>query len=81
MAQTYALVLYLYDGLKAAYPDITYTSTTYNENENHTIDIPASAMWDTITMRNRISSSVDLVFFDNRQESTNNTNVTVFIGE
>ena len=33
--------------LKAAYPDILYISTAYNENVDYMIDIPAGAMWDT----------------------------------
>jgi hypothetical protein len=38
---------YMYDGLKKAYPNITYISTAYDENPQTVIDIPAGAMWDT----------------------------------
>lgn len=39
--------LYMYEGLKAKYPNITYISSAYNENPDYTIDIPAGAYWDT----------------------------------
>lgn len=72
---------YLYNGLKAAYPDIIYISTAYNENPDYTIDIPAGAMWDTHHYEEPAFFIESFDFFDNWQESTNNTNVTVFIGE
>lgn len=37
----------LYTGLKAAYPDIIYIFSAYNENGDYTIDIPDGNMWDT----------------------------------
>jgi alpha-N-arabinofuranosidase len=72
---------YLFDGLKAAYPNITYISTAYNENADYTVDIPAGTMWDTHHYEepNFFIESFD--FWDNWQEATNNTDVTIFVGE
>jgi alpha-N-arabinofuranosidase len=72
---------YLYDGLKAAYPDITYISTAYNENSAYKIDIPAGAMWDTHHYEPPAFFIDSFDFWDNWQEETNNTDVTVFVGE
>lgn len=72
---------YLYDGLKAAYPDIIYISTAYDENPDYTIDIPEGAMWDTHHYEPPAFFINGFDFYDNWQESTNNTNVTVFLGE
>ena len=35
-----------YNGLKKAYPNITYISTAFNENPLYNISIPAGNMWD-----------------------------------
>ena len=40
---------YMYNGLKAAYPNITYISTAYNENLAYNISIPAGEIWDTVS--------------------------------
>jgi alpha-L-arabinofuranosidase len=72
---------YLYGGLKAAYPDIIYISTAYNENPDYTIDIPAGAMWDTHHYEPPAFFIDGFDFYDNWQEATNNTNVTIFLGE
>lgn len=72
---------YLYEGLKAAYPDIIYISTAYNENANYTIDIPVGAMWDTHHYEPPAFFINRFDFYDNWQETTNNLDVTVFIGE
>ncbi|RDW71039.1 hypothetical protein BP6252_07602 [Coleophoma cylindrospora] len=72
---------YLYDGLKAAYPNITYISTAYDENTLYTIDIPAGAMWDTHHYEEPNFFIERFDYWDNWQETTNNTDVTVFIGE
>jgi alpha-N-arabinofuranosidase len=72
---------YLYDGLKAAYPNITYISTAYNENAGYTIDIPPGAMWDTHHYEPPAFFIDSFDFWDNWQEATNNTDVTVFVGE
>ncbi len=72
---------YLYNGLSAVYPNITYISTAYDENADYTIDIPAGAMWDTHHYEPPEFFIDGFDFYDNWQESTNNTNVTVFIGE
>ena len=72
---------YLYDGLKAAYPDITYISTAYDENADYLIDIPAGAMWDTHHYEPPAFFIDSFDFWDNWQEATNNSDVTVFVGE
>jgi alpha-L-arabinofuranosidase len=75
----------LYNGIKAAYPNITLISTAYNEAPsqgfNYTIDIPAGGMWDTHHYEepNFFVSQWD--FFDNWQKTTNNTDVGIMIGE
>ena len=35
----------MYDGLRAAYPNITFISTAYNENPDYNISIPAGNTW------------------------------------
>jgi alpha-N-arabinofuranosidase len=72
---------YLYEGLKAAYPDIIYISTAYNENADYTIDLPPGSMWDTHHYEppHFFISSFD--YWDNWQEATNNPDVTIFVGE
>lgn len=72
---------YFYDGLKAAYPDIIYISTAYNENPDYAIDILVGAMRDTHHYEPPAFFMDRFDFYDNWQETTNNTNVTVFIGE
>lgn len=72
---------YLYDGLKAAYPDIIYISSAYNENSGYTIDLPPGTMWDTHHYEEPKFFIDQFDFFDNWQEATNNTNVTIMIGE
>lgn len=72
---------YLYDGLKAAYPHITYISTAYDENSNYKISLPKGSMWDTHHYEPPQFFIKRFDFWDNWQESTNNTDVTVFIGE
>ncbi|KAG8630540.1 hypothetical protein KVT40_002159 [Elsinoe batatas] len=37
---------YLYNGLKAAHPDLIYISSAYNENPDYNISLPAGSMWD-----------------------------------
>ena len=74
----------LYNGIKAAYPNITLISTAYNEaaeSFNYTIDIPAGGMWDTHHYEEPTYFLENFNFYDNWQEATNNSNVTVFIGE
>jgi alpha-N-arabinofuranosidase len=72
---------YLYEGLKAAYPDIIYISTAYDENAGYTIDLPKGSMWDTHHYEPPRFFISRFDFWDNWQESTNNTDVTVLIGE
>ncbi len=72
---------YLYSGIKQAYPDITLISTAWNENIDYNITIPAGGMWDTHHYEEPSFFLKQFDYFDNWQENTNNTNVTVFIGE
>ncbi|GFZ49473.1 hypothetical protein JCM24511_07593 [Saitozyma sp. JCM 24511] len=72
---------YMYDGLKKAYPNITYISTAYDENPQTVIDIPAGAMWDTHHYVEPSYFVENFNFYDNWLSSTNLTDVQVFIGE
>ena len=72
---------FLYSGIKAAYPNITLISTTYDENTDYTITIPSGGMWDTHHYEEPSWFIEQFNFFDNWQVETNNTGVTVFIGE
>lgn len=71
----------LYQGIKAAYPNITLISTAYNENANYNISIPAGGMWDTHHYEEPSFFMGEFDYFDNWQEETDNEGVTVFIGE
>lgn len=71
----------LYNGIKQAYPNITLISTAYNENADYNITIPAGGMWDTHHYEEPSFFIGQFDFFDNWQVETNNTDVTVFIGE
>jgi len=71
----------MYDGLKAAYPNITYISSTFNENAAYNISIPPGAYWDTHHYEEPRFFLDGFDFYDNWQEETNNTGVGVFLGE
>ncbi|MCJ1322698.1 hypothetical protein MMC15_008047 [Xylographa vitiligo] len=75
----------LYNGLKAAYPNITLISTAYNESfsqgYNWTIDLPEGSMWDTHNYQEPSFFLEEFNNFDNWQEQTNNPNVTILLGE
>ena len=51
------------------------------ENDDYTIDIPAGGMWDTHHYEEPQFFLGQFDYWDNFQENTNNTNVTIFIGE
>lgn len=72
---------YLYRGIKAAYPDLTLISTAFNENKDYNITLPPGSMWDTHHYEEASFFLTNFDFFDNWQETTNNPNVTIFIGE
>ena len=71
----------LYDGLKAAYPDINIISTAYNENADYKIDIPAGGIYDLHHYSEPTFFLEQFNFFDNWQTETGNENVSIFIGE
>ncbi|KAI9759757.1 MAG: hypothetical protein M4579_002142 [Chaenotheca gracillima] len=71
----------MYDGLKKAYPDVTFISTAYNENPKYNISIPAGNTWDTHHYEDPSYFLENFDFYDNWQERTNNPNVTVLLGE
>ncbi|KAK6373358.1 hypothetical protein LTS17_008378 [Exophiala oligosperma] len=71
----------LYNGIKQAYPNITLISTTFDENADYNITIPAGGMWDTHHYEEPSYFIEHFDFFDNWQESTGNADVTVFVGE
>ncbi|KAF2492145.1 putative vacuolar segregation protein [Lophium mytilinum] len=72
---------YLYNGLKAAYPEITLISTAYNENADYNISIPTGGMWDTHHYEEPHYFLENFDFYDNWQQATNNTDVGVLLGE
>lgn len=71
---------YLYNGIKASYPNITLISTAYDENPNYTISLPPGSMWDTHHYEEPTFFLESFGYFDNWQ-GTNNTDVTILIGE
>jgi alpha-L-arabinofuranosidase len=71
---------FIYNGIKAVYPDLTIISSTFNERDNN-ISIPAGAIWDTHHYQTPSFFLQDFDFYDNWQEESNNTDVGVFIGE
>lgn len=56
-------------------------STTYDENRNYKISIPAGNTWDTHHYEQPSFFLNQFDFFDNWQQRTGNENVSVFIGE
>jgi alpha-N-arabinofuranosidase len=72
---------YLYKHLKAAYPEITFIASGYNEVANYTVELPPGSMWDTHHYEEPEFFINSFDFWDNWQEATNNTDVTVEIGE
>jgi len=74
----------LYNGIKAAYPNMTLISTAYNEAAttfNYTIDLPKGSVWDTHHYEEPTFFIDSFDFWDNWQETTNNSDVEIFIGE
>ena len=71
---------FLYNGIKAAYPNLTIISSTYDERE-YELDLPAGTIWDTHHYQTPTYFLKNFDFYDNWQEETNNTDVGVFIGE
>lgn len=72
---------FLYNGLKAAYPNLTLISTAFNENPDYTIDIPEGGMWDTHHYEEPTFFIDRFDEFDNWQQTYNTTGVDVLIGE
>lgn len=72
---------YLYEGLTKAYPDITYISSTYNENAAYNISIPSDSLWDAHYYLNPPGFLEQFDEWDNWQAETGNENVTIFVGE
>jgi len=71
----------MYDGLKAAYPNITYVSSAFDENPEYNITIPAGNMWDWHMYAEPSWFLTHFDMWDNWQEATNNTDVGVLLGE
>jgi len=72
---------YLYTNLKAAYPNITYIASGYNESPNFTVSLPPGSRWDTHHYEEPEFFIRSFDFWDNWQESTGNLNVTIEVGE
>lgn len=72
---------FMYNGLKAAYPNITLISTAYNENPNYTITIPEGGIWDTHHYEEPSFFIDRFDEFDNWQQTYNTSGIDVFIGE
>jgi len=74
----------LYNGVHAAYPNITLISTAYTEANttfNYTIELPPGSMWDTHHYDEPHFFLDSFDTWDNWQESTNNIDNTILIGE
>ncbi|KAI9806545.1 MAG: hypothetical protein M1833_003732 [Piccolia ochrophora] len=71
----------LYDGLKEAHPNITFISSQYDENSNITIELPPGEMYDAHDYREPKWFLENFGRWDNWQEETNNSDITVFLGE
>jgi len=71
----------MYNGLKRVYPNITYISTTFDENKNYTMKLPPGTIWDTHHYEDPQFFLRNFNFFDNWQRMTNNTDVGVLLGE
>ncbi|KAF2149048.1 glycoside hydrolase family 51 protein [Myriangium duriaei CBS 260.36] len=71
----------MYNGLKAKYPDIVYISSAFDENPDYNITIPPGNMWDWHSYQEPSWFLNNFNLWDNWQEHTNNTNVTVLLGE
>ncbi|KAK0257074.1 hypothetical protein LTR91_001589 [Friedmanniomyces endolithicus] len=75
---------FMYEGLKAAYPNITYISTAYNEasaSYGYNITIPPGVLWDTHHYEEPSFFVRGFNFYDNWQETTNQPGAQVFLGE
>jgi alpha-N-arabinofuranosidase len=73
---------YLYKGLQAAYPDITYVASGYNEQPQvFNLTLPSGSMWDTHHYEEPKFFISAFDFWDNWQAATNNPNVTIEVGE
>lgn len=73
---------YMYQGIKSNFPNITIISTAFDENADYTIDLPQGTMYDLHDYREPsffLSNRFD--FFDNWQQATNNTDITIIVGE
>jgi alpha-N-arabinofuranosidase len=71
----------MHDGLKKAYPNITYISTTFDENSQYKINLPPGTMWDTHHYEEPQYFLRNFNYFDNWQSNTNNSGVGVLLGE
>jgi len=75
----------LYNGIKAVYPNITLISTAFDEPElvitGANISIPAGAMYDYHVYQEPSWFLDNFDMWDNWQEATNNSDVTVLLGE
>jgi len=71
----------LYNGINAVYPDITLISTAFNENPLHNITIPPGGAYDYHVYQEPQWFVENFDMWDNWQERTNNTNVTLLLGE
>jgi len=82
---------YLYNGIKAVYPNITLISTEFDERSGggygpagqglYNISIPAGGMYDYHTYQEPSWFVDNFNHWDNWQVETNNTDVTVLLGE
>lgn len=72
---------YMSKGLKAAYPNLTIISSTFNENAGYKIKLEPGQVWDTHHYEQPHYFLDNFNFYDNWQVTTNNTGVGVFLGE
>ncbi|KAE9979864.1 hypothetical protein EG328_000622 [Venturia inaequalis] len=78
----------MYKALKAAYPEITYISTAFDEDDfkdangnRQKMSLPPGTIWDTHHYQEPKYFLDNFNYYDNWQARTNNTGVGVFLGE
>ena len=72
---------YMYNGIKAKYPDITIVSSQFSERDDFNISLPAGTIWDYHNYQEPSFFLRNFDFWDNWQEETGNDDVGIFIGE
>ena len=72
---------YLYNGIKAKYPDLTIISTQFSERKDFNLSLPAGTLWDYHNYEEPSFFLRNFDHWDNWQQETGNDDVGIFIGE